>query len=254
MDTQQKDEAIAEWYRSLNTFSEWGNPYAQYGYLMRLADRLLALGQIDPFDRFEMVELLIGAYSHHAEQSPVSWLHPASEYAIYDQAGQRIGSIRGKRYFIHSPDITPDPMAFLAQIQDIDGEERIITTTYQNYGRLCDRYVITNSGEKYALVETGRRMRGEDMSARLDDPDMYRAIIDSALIALEEGNMPLYIELWERESFSIFTQCSSCCDRFELREDCPTCSGQGFIEDPQCPSKLLPGFGGQPGIEGGDRG
>lgn len=73
---------------------------------------------------------------------------------------------------------------------------------------------------------------------RIDDPDVYRAIVDASQVALEQANMTAYVALWEKENFSIFTQCSRCCDRFDQREDCAVCEGRGFIEDPQCPSRL----------------
>lgn len=242
MDAEQRDQAIAEWYHGLHAPSHWENISAQYRYLMRLADRLMSLGQIDPMERFEMMELLTGAYCHYTEETPTSWCHPASDYDVYNAAGVQTGSIRGNRYFLHGPGVTLDPMGFFAQIHKIEGEteHKIITKTYQHYGVLQDRFIFTNTGDTLTLVETSRMMDGAAIT-RLDDPDIYRSITDAALLALEAGDMPRYIKLWERESFSIFTQCSSCCDRFELREDCQACDGLGFVVDPQCPSRLPPG-------------
>lgn len=73
---------------------------------------------------------------------------------------------------------------------------------------------------------------------RIDDPDTYRGVVGASQLALEQGNMAAYVDLWEKEHFSIFTQCSRCCDRFDPREDCTGCEGRGLIEDPQSPSRL----------------
>ncbi|RMQ94567.1 hypothetical protein ALP94_00525 [Pseudomonas savastanoi pv. glycinea] len=129
-------------------------------------------------------------------------------------------------------------MVFFAQIHEAEGDRPVITRTYAQYGVFRDRYIFTETGQKLTLVETGKLVDGK-MIKRLDDhPDTYRSIIDAGLIALEEGDMVRYVALWEREQFSIFRQCSSCCYRFELREDCHSCKGMGFIEDPLRPSSL----------------
>jgi hypothetical protein len=208
---------------------------------MSLADYMLQTGLIDPFERFELVELLTGAYCHFCEESPQEWMHPASEYSVYNQAGSFVGYIRGNRYFLGTPEKNFGPSSFFAQFSRDDPERRIRTATYQNYGVIRDRYIYTETGQKLALVETSRQFQGVQR-ARLDDPDTYRALIDASTLALESGEMSTFIALREKELFSIFTQCPACCDRFDLREDCDECSGLGFIEDPNCPSKLPPGF------------
>jgi len=255
MDMKIRAEVLADWDRCLYSQEGWRNPFAHYRYLMRLADDLLRLGQIDLEDRFERIEILIGAFTHHVEETPVSWRNPAADYEAYNSAGFQTGSVNGNRYYLHGAGIEPGPMEFFAQIHDADdnGEHPIITRTYQPYGRLAGRYIFTDTGSKLALVEKTVMVNGASVT-RLDDPDTYRAIVDAALLALEDGDMVRYIALWQKENFSIFRQCSACCDRFELREDCAACAGMGFVEDPECPSKLPPGFVGQPRINVGELG
>lgn len=227
---------LEEWYRSFQSADAWINPSASYRYLIRLADNLLKMRAVDEMTRFEMVELATGAFCHHVEHHPAEWRNPAGEYDIYNEAGEQTGSLSGNRVFLHGPGVTPGPMEFFAQIHEAEGDRPVITRTYAHYGVFRDRYIYTETGEKLTLVEAGKLVDGE-LIKRLDDPDTYRSIIDAGVIALEEGDMVRYVALWEREQFSIFRQCSSCCDRFELREDCHSCKGMGFIEDPQCPSK-----------------
>ncbi|WP_263272116.1 hypothetical protein [Pseudomonas phytophila] len=226
-----------EWYRSCWNASAWTNPSTNYRYLMRFADNLLKMGSVDEMERFEMLELATGAFCHHIEEAPPAWRNPAADYDIYDEAGLQTGSLSGNRVFLHEPGMKPGPMEFFAQIHEAEGDRPVITRTYAQYGVFTDRYIFTETVQKLTLVETGKLVDGK-MIKRLDDPDTYRSIIDAGLIALEEGDMVRYVALWEREQFSIFRQCSSCCDRFELREDCHSCKGMGFIEDPLCPSGL----------------
>jgi hypothetical protein len=248
METPQKDEVLADWHRRIDNKRQWLNPFANYRFLMRLADRLLEIGAIDPLERFDLVELASAAFCHFTEETPVHWRHPASDYDVYNAGGNQVGSLQGNRYFLHGAQSKPGPMDFFAQVQETDGKLNIVTRSYQPYGELIERHIHTETGQKLTLVERGRLFEGVHKT-RLDDPDCYRATIDAALLALEEANMGLYIQLWEKENFSIFRQCSACCDRFYLREDCAACTGLGFVEDPECPSKLPLGMRGQQKIE-----
>jgi hypothetical protein len=240
MSSQQKTEALTAWHQSLDSPEGWRNIGAHYRYLMQLADRLLGLGQIDPMERFELTELASAAFCHFIEEQPAEWRHPASEYDVYNSAGEQVGSVVGNRYFLHGAGTRPGEMEFFAQIQVIDGKRLVIARTYAHYGELVDRYIFTGTGQKLTLVERCREFQGVSRT-RLDDPDTYRAIVDAALVALEEGDIPKYAALWERENFSIYRQCATCMDRFDLREDCSVCDGQGFIVDPSRPDALSAG-------------
>lgn len=253
MQPDKKPDALGEWHRSFKSSTSWANPSSNYRYLMRMADGLMQLGQIDAMERFELVELATGAYCHHIEDCAQPWKLPGADYAIYNEAGVQTGSLSGNRVYLHNAGGEPNPADFFAQIHySADGgDSPVITRTYAHYGVFRDRYIITATGQTLTLVETSRMVNGETIY-RLDDPDTYRSIVDAALIALEEGDMVRYVALWERENFSIFRQCSSCCDRFELREDCKACAGLGFVEDPQCPSKLPPSLRGCLATEGSD--
>ncbi|MFJ3487718.1 hypothetical protein ACIPL1_30475 [Pseudomonas sp. NPDC090202] len=241
MPTLSREEMLADWHRLLHDHDGWKNQSCRYSSLMSSADYMLRTGTIDPFERFELVELLVGAYCHFTEEYPPEWMHPASDYSVYNQAGELVGFTRGNRYFLGRPDKKRDPMSFFAQFEPEGSEKRIRTTTYQHYGVIRDRFIYTETGQKLALVETGRQIQGKEHT-RLDDPDVYRSLLDASVIALEAGDMPTFVALREKELFSIFTVCPACCDRFDLREDCVTCDGRGFIEDPNCPSRLPPDF------------
>lgn len=169
MDAANDSQALAHWHKSLNSRDNWNNPSAQYKYLVRYADKLQAVGTIDPFERFEMVELALAAFCHFVEEQPQRWLHPASEYDVYNQAGVQVGSLSGSRYFLHAKGVRQGPMDFFAQLQEKDGEQKLITRTYVPYGTLQDRYIRTETGQRLVLVETGRRF-DRQMRTRLNDP------------------------------------------------------------------------------------
>lgn len=231
---QKVSQLLEDWHKLLDSESTWQSPASCYRYLMSIADRLQALAAIDPMERFEMMELASAAFCYHVEANPEEWRSPASNYAIFNEARIRVGTLLGSRYILHGPEVEPDHKAYLAILRD---DNTLLTHTHQLYGRLDDRYIKTETGQRVVLVELNRQFSGV-IRTRIDDPDQYRTIIEAATLALESGDLAQYIKLWERENFSVYRQCSRCCDRFELRDDCTDCSGRGFVEDPQCPSKL----------------
>lgn len=238
---QNVSQLLEDWQRILNSESTWQTPTSCYRYLMAIADRLWAFAAIGPMERFEMMELASAAFCYYVEANPEEWRCHASTYAVYNEAGIRVGTLMGNRYVLHGPEDEPIHKNYLAILRD---DNTLLTHTHQLYGRLDGRYIKTETGQRLVLVELDRQISSV-IRTRIDDPDQYRAIVDAATVALEEGNMSQYVGLWERENFSIFRQCSRCCDRFDLREDCTDCAGRGFVEDPQCPSKLPRGWGGQ---------
>jgi len=237
MPTHDKAKLLADWHSLLNNHALWVNQSSQYSGLLRLADYMLHVGVIDPLERFELIELLTGAYCHFVEELPQQWLHPASDYSVYNQAGGFVGYFKGNRYFLGPPEKNHGPSSFFAQFSRDTPDLQLRTATGQHYGVIKGRYLHTGTGQKLALVETARYVEGVGR-ARLDDPDIYRALVDASLLALESGDMPTFVALREKELFSIFTQCPACCDRFDRSEDCVTCAGRGFIEDPDSPNKL----------------
>ena len=231
-----KTERLADWHRLLNDHDRGKNLSSQYSCLMSTANHMQRTGLIDAFERFELVEQLIGAYSHFAEEFPQEWMHPASNYSVFNQSGVFVGYINGNRYFLGTPEKNFGPTSFFAQFDRDDPEKRIMTVRSQNYGVIRDRHIYTETGQKLTLVETGRQYEGV-IHTRLDDPDIYRSLVDASMLALEAGDMNAFIALREKKLFSIFTQCTACFDRFDLREDCAECDGLGFIEDPACTSR-----------------
>lgn len=236
MDHARRAEATALWHGALNNKGEWRNPAYCHRFLVQMADDLLATHAIDPLERFDMFELANAAFDFYAEDGNREWRHPASQYAVYNEGATQVGSLHSSRYILHSPDQDPYHCDFFAMVRE---DNTIMTRTYSKYGVLEERHIHTETGQKLTLVERSRMIDGV-IYQRLDDPDRYRSLVDTAVIAMENGDFGRYVKLWEKYHFSVFRKCSKCYDRFDLREDCQGCNGRGFIENPQCPSKLPP--------------
>lgn len=237
MDYNKKTELLSEWHRRLDDKRGWRTPWLHHRFLMRMADDMQSAAIIDPLERFDLVELARSACFHYTEEGNLEWRHPAGQYAVYDACAVQIGSLIHGRYYLHRPDQDPQHAGYFAFLKD---DNSIITGTYARYGVLEERFIHTEDGQRLTLVELNRQIEGV-LCQRLDDPDRYRSLIDAATLALEHGDFEQYLRLWEAQDFSIYRKCSHCHDVFALREDCVACSGWGFVEDEQCPSKI-PGW------------
>lgn len=78
------------------------------------------------------------------------------------------------------------------------------------------------------LVETGRTIEGVAFKP-IEDPDLYRALVDIAQVAEECRDLLVFERLRPFLDLARFRLCPACLDRFDSREDCPTCSGHGFV-------------------------
>ncbi|WP_024696134.1 hypothetical protein [Pseudomonas syringae] len=236
MSDDKKTSALAEWHRILDDRSWWTNPSVAYRLLQAMASDLESAGLIDPLERFDLSELACAAFSYFTEEGNHEWRHQASDYLVHDASARVFGSMLHSRLIKHGAAENPyltDHFAFL------NAENVLIMRDYRPFGRLEGRHITTQAGETLTLVESGRQINGIKLQ-RLDDADQYRALIEAATLALERSDFDGYVKLWERHSYSIFKTCSTCLDRFWLREDCSPCAGRGFVEDPQRPDRLPP--------------
>ncbi|ROL76546.1 hypothetical protein BLX41_14390 [Pseudomonas protegens] len=66
----------------------------------------------------------------------------------------------------------------------------------------------------------------------VDDPDAYRALIDVAQVAHEERDLRTFEKERPHIESAAFCICPVCHDRFDARDDCSTCAGNGFVTKP----------------------
>ncbi|MGQ3820380.1 hypothetical protein [Pseudomonas alliivorans] len=236
MSDDKKAPALAEWHRILDDRSLWKNPSVAYRLLQTMANDIESAGLIDPLERFDLSELASAAFSYFTEEGNHEWRHQASDYLVYDANAQIVGSLLHSRFVRHGPDDQPYLSGHFAFL---NAENVLIMRDYSPFGRLEGRHIRTPAGETLTLVESSRQINGVQLQ-RLDDADQYRVLVDAATLALERNDFDGYVKLWERHSYSIFKTCSTCLDRFWLREDCSPCAGRGFVEDPQRPDRLPP--------------
>lgn len=83
------------------------------------------------------------------------------------------------------------------------------------------------SGRPYYLIETERIIEGRTYHP-IADIDVYRTLIDMAQIALEDRNLLAFEKMRPRIESAAFCMCPACLDRFDKREGCLICDGNGF--------------------------
>ncbi len=66
----------------------------------------------------------------------------------------------------------------------------------------------------------------------IDDPDLYRALVDSAQLAQESHNLRTFEKARPLLELANFCTCPTYLDHFGQRDDCPICSGNGFVTKP----------------------
>lgn len=84
------------------------------------------------------------------------------------------------------------------------------------------------TGEIYDLVQTAQFINGV-LYPNIDDADAYRALVDTAQIALETHDFDTYRKARPLLLAAEFIKCTECLDKFDLREDCHVCAGYGFL-------------------------
>lgn len=198
--------------------------------LMHLAEDLQRRGIIDPLERFDMNEMVEAAYTHETEEQQLLhryFIRSGNYRLVYGDIS--VGVLRGTCLGFGDAAFGRG-CEYDGRIQRTEnGLEAICRTKREVIGRVDGKRYIAADGQEYELVETSRIV-GTEIPA-LDEPDIYRGVLDAIQYATEQGDSARHAALTLRASISIFMPCPTCEDRFLLREDCAKCDGQGFVRE-----------------------
>ena len=236
---QAKALRLQQWRSTLDDHDfRLQNPEAHRQHLHAMTCALVAEGLIDTFEQYDMNEMANAAYWHAVEElqsHPVRYCGASSYDVVACDSVLTLGEIR--------------QTIFKAR-RDNEDEVR---TTYDGkiYRDSCGASLVFNpsgitariegltltlaDGRQFDLIETGRMIIGV-IHQPIEDPDMYRALVDAAQVALEDRDLNAYEKMRPFIDLAKFSTCPTCLDHFDRKEDCPACSGQGFVIKP-------PGFG-----------
>ncbi|MGK3120435.1 hypothetical protein QZH45_14290 [Pseudomonas corrugata] len=227
---QAKALRIQQWRDTLDDHDfRMQNPEAHRSCLLAASARLAEERLIDRAEKFDMDEMANSAYWHAVEelQSTTALYHGASHYELMSRDGlPSLGTIRQSTF----TDKTESQRihAYDGQVYRQGGELTLICRAAPN-GVIEGLVLTLDDGRRFDLVETARMIRGV-VYKPIEDPDVYRWLVDAVLIAHENRNLVLMEKLRPFLELARFAQCPSCLDGFGERDSCTYCNGLGFIK------------------------
>jgi hypothetical protein len=236
---QAKALRIQQWRDTLDDHDfRLQNPEAYRSSLLSASARLTEERLIDQDDQFGMDELANSAYWLAVEelQSTSVLYHSASHYDLVARDGSsNLGTIRQSTFSAKSEGRRIRPYDGKVYRQ---GEElKLIYSAAPTTGVIEGLVLTLDDGRQFDLVETARMILGV-VYTPIEDPDVYRWLVDALQVARENRNLVLMEKLRPFAELARFVLCSSCSDRFGERDDCLPCNGLGFVEKPKCLGKL----------------
>ncbi|MEL4167244.1 hypothetical protein SAMN03159390_00657 [Pseudomonas sp. NFACC49-2] len=223
------------------------NPEAYRSCLLDVSARLAEEGLIDRLDQFDMDEMANAAYwlaLEELQSNPVLYRSSYQYDVMPRDGGPRFGTLFHS--VLRLDDNGGGPLrAYDGKLyRDKDGL-RLNQTYHSLRGRVEGLVLTLHDGRQFDLVEKARMVHGVIYEA-IDDPDVYRWMVDVVQVATENHDIEVVNRIRPFLELAKFIECSDCMDRFGVREDCAHCNGLGFVEKLRCPDKLPVECQGQP--------
>jgi hypothetical protein len=189
---------------------------------------------IDELQQFDLNEMANAAYWHAVEElqtSPARYCG-ASAYDVLSRGnGELFGRIEQSIFYATSTLADNARSLYDGKIyRDATGANLVFNPSGV-VARITGLTLTLPNGQQYDLVETGRTFEGMTYEP-IEDPDLYRALVDAAQVAQEGRDLRTFERLRPRLDLARFCTCPACLDRFDRREDCQTCTGRGFVTKP----------------------
>lgn len=229
---QAKALRLQQWRSTLDDHDfRMQNPEAHRQHLHSMASTLVAEGLINTLEQYDMNEMANAAYWHAVEElqsHPVRYCG-ASIYDVVAHDGSLTFGEIGQTIFNARRDNQNEVRTTYDGKVYRDGSGANLVFNPSGITARIEGLTLTlRDGRQFDLIETGRMIRGV-IYQPIEDPDMYRALIDAAQVALEGRDLAAYEKMRPFIDLARFRTCTACLDRFDRRDDCATCSGQGFI-------------------------
>jgi len=232
---QAKALRLQQWRSTLDDHDfRMQNPEAHRQTLHSMSATLFTEGLIDELQQFDMNEIADAAYWHAVEElqtAPARYCG-ASAYDVFRHGSTELFGKIGLSIFYAASTLAEGKRAsYDGKIyRDATGANLVFTPSGA-VARITGLTLTLPDGQRYDLVETGRTIEGVAFEP-IEDPDHYRALVDVAQVAQECRDLPTFERVRPLIDLARFCTCPTCLDRFDRREDCPTCAGQGFVTKP----------------------
>ncbi|MFJ7281841.1 hypothetical protein [Pseudomonas sp. NPDC099000] len=232
---QAKALRLQQWRSTLDNHEfRMQNPEAHRQTLHAMSQTLAAEGLVDPLEKFDMNELANAAYWHAVEElinSPPRYCG-ASSYDVVLRGTTTIFGHIGRSIFYDASSLAdPRRSGYDGKIYPDAGGANLIFNASGVSARITGLTLTMPDGRRYDLIETQRVVEGVTYQP-IDDPDLYRVLLDTAQLAQESHNLRAFEKARPLLELANFCTCPTCLDHFGQRDDCPTCSGNGFVTKP----------------------
>lgn len=209
------------------------NPEAHRVTLREMAEELHTEGLIDQLEQFDMNEMADAAYWHAVEElqnSPGHYRGASTYDVVQIDNGTRLGTISRSIFNFANDEPRGASFAYDGKVYSDAEGVRLTLGLSRRVGKISGLVLEMNS-RRYQLIEIERMIAGVTHRP-LSDADAYRALIDAAQVAYEERDLRAFKKVRPHIESAAFCICPACHDSFDAREDCPTCTGKGFVTKP----------------------
>jgi hypothetical protein len=232
---QAKALRLQQWRSTLDDHDfRLQNPEAHRQTLHAMSATLAAEGLIDTLQQFDLNETANAAYWHAVEElqtAPARYCGASAYDVLRHGSTELFGKIGLSIFYAASTLAAGARSSYDGKIYRDAAGANLVFTLSGAVARITGLTLTLPDGQQYDLVETGRTIEGVSFEP-IEDPDLYRALVDVAQVAQECRDLPTFERVRPLIDLARFRICPACLDRFDRREDCPTCTGQGFAMKP----------------------
>jgi hypothetical protein len=230
---QAKALRLQQWRSTLDDHGfRMQNPEAHRQTLHSMSATLVVEGLIDELQQFDLNEMANAAYWHAVEELQTTPAHycGASSYDVLRCGGTELFGRISQSIFYAASSVGARCSYDGKIYRDTTGANLVFNSSGK-VARITGLTLTLLDGQQYDLIETGRTVQGVAYKP-IEDPDIYRALVDAAQVAQECRDLRPFERMRPLLDLAMFHTCPACLDRFNLREDCPTCAGRGFLTKP----------------------
>lgn len=232
---QAKALRLQQWRSTLDDHDfRMQNPEAHRQTLHEMSSALVIEGLIDELQRFDLNEMANAAYWHAVEElhaSPARYCG-ASAYDVLSRGNRELfGRIGQSIFYAASTPADSERFSYDGKIYRDTTGANLVFNPSGVVASITGLTLTLPDGQQYDLIETGRTVEGVTYEP-IEDPDLYRALVDAAQVAQECRDLRTFERVRPLIDLARFGTCPDCLDRFERCEDCPSCAGRGFVTKP----------------------
>jgi hypothetical protein len=229
---QAKALRLQQWNSTLDDHDfRMQNPEAHRQHLHSMTSTLLAEGLINPLEQYDMNEMANAAYWHAVEElqsHPVRYCGASSYDVVACNGSLTLGEIGRTIFMARRDNLAEVRTTYDGKVYCGGSGVNLVFNPSGVTARIEGLTLILPDGRQFDLIETGRMILGV-IYKPIEDSDIYRALVDAAQVALEDRDLNIYEKMRPFIDLARFKTCPDCLDRFDRRDDCTACSGQGFV-------------------------